>query len=183
MSLFLITAFSNDFIIGLNNKLPWNYNEDLQYFKLITNNSICVMGFNTFKSLKYPLKDRINIVINNNVHGLIFEEGFYHVHSLEKAIEYSKNIYPKKNIFIIGGSSIYKESLHKYDFSKIYITKINISLHNLDSTDEKNYVYFPINDLLNKYVLLKYNTSLKHPEIQYQQWVLKNDFTLYYEVD
>lgn len=178
MSLFLITAFSNNFVIGHNNTLPWNYKEDLLYFKNKTDNSICIMGYNTYLSLKKPLRGRINIVINKNIHGVVIMDGFYHISSLEKSINWSKKNYSSKDIFIIGGSKIYEESLKNYLFDKIYVTHIHKDFSFKDS-DSNLTIYFPFHLLENNYIINQFYQSIKFPELEYQEWIPK----LYYELD
>ena len=52
--------------IGINNKLPWCFSEDLQKFKSLTLNSTIVMGRKTWESLKIkPLPKRKNIVLSS----------------------------------------------------------------------------------------------------------------------
>tara|TARA_B100001094_G_C18173128_1_gene796331 strand:- start:1178 stop:2707 length:1530 start_codon:yes stop_codon:yes gene_type:complete len=53
-------------VIGINNELVFHIKEDMDYFKEITTGHIVVMGYNTWKSLKKPLKDRYNVVISKN---------------------------------------------------------------------------------------------------------------------
>ena len=60
----LIVAIDKKRGIGLNNKIPWYFKEDLQFFKKITLNSIVIMGRNTWESLKKPLPQRYNIVLS-----------------------------------------------------------------------------------------------------------------------
>ena len=53
--------------IGINNKLPWNIKDELQMFKIITNNATIIMGYNTWSSLpKKPLLNRINVVLTRS---------------------------------------------------------------------------------------------------------------------
>ena len=66
----IILACDNNYGIGLDNKLPWNFKKDMEYFKNITSSnipyqkSIVIMGRNTMESLpKKHLPNRINIVI------------------------------------------------------------------------------------------------------------------------
>ena len=35
-------------IIGINNKMPWHIPSELKYFKSVTQDSIVIMGSNTF---------------------------------------------------------------------------------------------------------------------------------------
>ncbi len=164
-SINLIVAFDNNYLIGKDNIIPWNYPEDLKYFKGKTLHSTVIMGYRTMESLKKPLKDRINIVINHNVHGMIHEKGFYHVNSLKKALEYNDE-YFQKNIFIIGGSKIYEEALLNLNLDLIYITKINKSFD--------GNIYFPKKPLLEKYIIYDSYPSNEHKEILYEIWVNKS---------
>ena len=47
----IIVAMDLNNLIGKNNDLPWNYPEDLQYFKQVTLNKKVLMGYNTFLSI------------------------------------------------------------------------------------------------------------------------------------
>ena len=69
----IIVCTDNNYGIGKNNDIPWNYTKDLQYFKNLTigenldenKYNVVIMGNNTYKSipLKHrPLQKRINIV-------------------------------------------------------------------------------------------------------------------------
>ena len=43
----IIVAIDKNNLIGNNNSLPWNYPEDLKYFREITLNKTVLMGKNT----------------------------------------------------------------------------------------------------------------------------------------
>ena len=58
----LITAIDRNGLIGKGNGLPWNYPEDLKYFKSITSGKTVIMGDTTFETLSRPLPKRENIV-------------------------------------------------------------------------------------------------------------------------
>ena len=131
----IIVAKSKNNIIGFNNKLPWNFKSDLIYFNRLTtglyNKNAIIMGYNTYLSLnKKQLKNRMNIVIDkkmnlkndyyiSNIKNLIFTK------NLESSIKYCNNNNKIDNIFIIGGSKIYKEAFKKIDIDKLYLTEIN----------------------------------------------------------
>lgn len=138
----LIVAFNRKNVIGLNNTIPWHIPEDLKEFKRITNNQIIVMGRKTFDSLPNgPLKNRINIVITNQTEyydksneTLIytnFEKSFALLETLQKETQ--------KEVFIIGGNTIYKQYFE-------YCTKFHISFINNtqsgDTTFPHNIQYF-----------------------------------------
>ena len=59
----MIACMSNNRVIWNNNELPWNYPEDLKYFKEKTDWNIVVMWLKTYESIWKPLKNRYNIVL------------------------------------------------------------------------------------------------------------------------
>lgn len=117
----LIVAIGKHGLIGLDNKLPWHYKEDMQYFKRMTLNKTVIMGETTFKSiLSYinkPLPKRTSIIAT------LSDYKYPGVETTNDITSYLKN-YPKdKEIFIIGGKIIYDLTLDIAD--KLYITHIN----------------------------------------------------------
>ncbi|MDX8336210.1 dihydrofolate reductase [Candidatus Cetobacterium colombiensis] len=104
----LIVAMDENNIIGCNNKMPWNIPEDLSLFKKITTNSIVIMGRKTFESIGKPLPNRINFVLSR-------DKNFFHKdikifncpnNALETALSLKSSY--NKEIFIIGGKTIYE---------------------------------------------------------------------------
>jgi dihydrofolate reductase len=60
-----ILAKNNLSFIGLTNGLPWKPNkEDFKHFKDLTNNSVLLVGYNTFQTL--PLLKNREIILDNN---------------------------------------------------------------------------------------------------------------------
>ena len=51
MMISLIAAVDDKWGIGKNGALPWNEPEDLKYFKKLTTNATCVMGYNSYKEI------------------------------------------------------------------------------------------------------------------------------------
>ena len=51
MKVNLIVAVSNNNVIGLNGKMPWNLSDDLKHFKKLTENHAVIMGRKTFESI------------------------------------------------------------------------------------------------------------------------------------
>lgn len=96
--------------IGKNGTLPWPANkEDLKHFKDKTTGHVVVMGSKTWDDPFFPgpLKDRINVVISSNPNKY-FNAGAHH--SLTTCdIHYIKQIANDKDIWIIGGASIYEQ--------------------------------------------------------------------------
>ncbi len=131
MVISIIVGMTKNQVIGKNNQLPWHIPEDLKNFKRLTQNNVVVMGRKTYDSIpaKFrPLPNRHNIVISRSMQP---EESIDVCSSIQDAISKAKTY--NKEIFVIGGSTIYKQFLEIAD--KMYISYIN-----------KNYegdTYFP----------------------------------------
>lgn len=133
----LIVALDQNNLIGKDNDLPWHYKEDLKYFKETTMNQTVLMGKKTF----YSIVSRTGKLLPNRkmiVATLDKSFSYEGVEVVNDLIDFLKNI--KEDIFVIGGSQIYKLSLPYVD--RLYITHVNKAY-------EGN-VYFPPIDW-NKY--------------------------------
>lgn len=119
----IIVAIGKHYEIGLSNALLCHIKPDLKYFKRVTKNHIVIMGRKTFLSLPNgPLPHRDNIVITRDDD--FSHEGTSIAKSIEESIEIAKNIKgdSDKEIFVIGGASIYNQFMPLAD--KLYITHI-----------------------------------------------------------
>lgn len=107
--------------IGNVGQLPWpRIVKDLERFKLLTSNCIVIMGRKTFKSLKKPLPDRINVVITS---GKAHEEGNVIHCDVDILADYLQfDVRFRRNIYIIGGSQIYELFLPY--ITVFYLTRI-----------------------------------------------------------
>jgi dihydrofolate reductase len=104
----IIAAFSKNNIIGYKNKIPWDIKEDMKLFKEYTINNIVIMGRKTFESMNCdPLKNRINIVLSKDLVDLSDSKNLYIVNDI-KSIYGIINKFNHLDVFIIGGSSLYK---------------------------------------------------------------------------
>ena len=121
--------------IGKDNTIPWKLKEEMDYFRKITTyttnpilKNIVVMGRKTWESIpsKFrPLKNRINIVLTTDpsytLPDDVFRAGsFDEIYGIIDTIQNSNN----KNIFVIGGESLYRECIKHKNCEKLYITKI-----------------------------------------------------------
>lgn len=149
MKLSLILARSLNNVIGNNNKLIWHSETDLKWFQDHTKGKICIMGYNTFESMKeYKrfFKERIVFVItskadyiNENALYVGDENGEFNwittdfVKDIEQCLEHISKIIDKQDefskygfnlseIMVIGGQSIYNQ-FYPY-CSRIYLTTI-----------------------------------------------------------
>ena len=113
----IIVAMSSNRAIGINNTLPWHLTEDLKHFKSLTTGHTIIMGRKTYESIGKPLPNRRNIVVSRNLD--TFYDDVEIVHSLEDAFSISSN---DEEVFIIGGSNIYEQSLNLVEY--LYITEI-----------------------------------------------------------
>jgi dihydrofolate reductase/thymidylate synthase len=132
----IIYCDTTDGIIGVKNDLFCKLSSDLKYFQKITttkfNNkeNVVIMGYNTWKSIGKPLKNRTNIVISKN-HKDEFNENsdVSCFESIESCFKHLMNIDFGK-VFIIGGSTIYKEIIlnHFDKIDLIYHTEILVNV-------------------------------------------------------
>ena len=121
MSIKLICAISKNNVIGRENNLPWNIQEDLKRFKELTSNNIIVMGRKTYESIGRPLPNRRNIVLSNNSDLRI--ENVEVVNSSQEILDlYNKNM-DEKDLYIIGGTYIYELFLNNCEY--LYLTYID----------------------------------------------------------
>ena len=105
MTVSLIVAVSTKWFHRKRWFPPWQISEDLKRFRKITSNSVVIMGKNTFLSIGKPLPNRENIVVSTTLKSA---DGCEIVRSLDEAINSSKENFPNKDIFLIGGYAIYK---------------------------------------------------------------------------
>lgn len=118
----LIVAHSKNKVIGLNNKIPWYLPSDLKRFKELTTGKTIVMGRKTFQSLPGLLPKRKHIILSRNES---FANNNPEITVLKDINEFIKNNKDSnEEIFIIGGSEIYK--IFYPHAKKLYITEVNL---------------------------------------------------------
>lgn len=108
--------------IGLDNKLPWFYKEDLKrFYKLTTvDNSCVVMGRNTWDSLpKKPLARRTNVILSNTLPQRA-EDNVFVVRTMAR-LEQLMQTY--NHVFVIGGANLLDQLMPLVD--TLFITRIN----------------------------------------------------------
>lgn len=158
-----IFAIGPDNVIGIEDKMPWHSKKDFYHYKQVTKGYPCIFGDRTFFGLpKYPLTDRLNIVVKLDIPGasviqtsqkdkkgkVEYTGGFIEIPSIETAINFASN-YSK--IFICGGRSVYKYCLENKLIDTIYLTKVESEdLSEEIAKDPEKYIRFPID--IEKYV-------------------------------
>jgi len=122
-----VVAMSNNNVIGVNNKLPWQLKDDLEHFKKYTTGKIIIMGRKTFESIGRPLPNRQNFVISSNLKEI---DGISIFKNLEKAIiaakKYNKNLNSSQEIAIIGGGYLFRDSINY--FNKLVLTRVDCEI-------------------------------------------------------
>ena len=117
----IIAAIGKNGQLGIDNKIPWTLKEDMQNFKNLTLNHHILMGRRTFESIGgKPLKNRINLLVTRNKN--IDPKGCEAFDCSYKAMDFAKSN-KEKEIFIIGGTTIYKFFLDNNLADKMYITE------------------------------------------------------------
>jgi Dihydrofolate reductase len=124
MNFNIIAAIGKNGELGKDNKLIWSLPNDLKFFRETTTGKTIVMGRKTFESIGRPLPNRKNVVITSKDFNI---EGVEICNSIDEVLEKFSN----EEIFIIGGSSIYKQSIDYVD--TMYLTEINAVCDEADS--------------------------------------------------
>jgi len=121
MMISIIVAFDENRLIGANNKLPWHFKEDLQYFKEVTMHHDILMGRLTFESIlsyrNQPLPNRHHYVATRTAN-----YDFEAVTTVTDIESFIKGYPTDKELFVIGGAKIYEQLLPFTD--RLYVTHI-----------------------------------------------------------
>ncbi|MBO5245709.1 MAG: dihydrofolate reductase [Eubacterium sp.] len=157
----LIANVDQNWAIGKNNQLLVKIPADMKFFRETTTGKVVVMGRKTLESFPngLPLKNRTNIVLTHDKTYQVKDAIV--VYSMEELREKLKD-YDSKDIYIIGGESIYRQLVDECDVA--HITKVDYAYDadayfpNLDekpewkiTQDSEEQTYF---DLI--YYFLKY---------------------------
>ena len=109
--------------IGKKNGLLFNLPLDMKYFRETTKGHVVAMGENTLLSFpgSKPLKNRTNIVLSKDKDHEY--EGVINVHDFDEFVKMIQKIGKDEDVFIIGGASIYRQTLPYVDM--VYLTKVD----------------------------------------------------------
>lgn len=124
MRISIIVAKSLNNVIGKENKLPWKLSDDLANFKKLTTGHYILMGRKTFESLGKPLPGRVHLVVSSKE--MPNTDQVLWFSSLFKAMKYAER-QVEKELFVIGGSQIYKAALPLAD--RLYLTDIQAEVN------------------------------------------------------
>ena len=182
----LIYSESIDGIIGVNNDLYCKIKGDLKMFQMVTslkyNNheNAIIMGYNTWKSIRGPLKNRINIVISRNHYGeMKAEEGVFCFESLQKMFNFLETVEYGK-LFVIGGEKLFGELILKYSelIDVIYQTQIleEVPKSHYSSRSDVIYSRIPMVKMMMSGEIQKIKSLVKSEEGQLFDFE-KNDYS------
>lgn len=118
-----ILASTNTGGIGNRGTLPWpKHKEDLAWFKRHTTDQIVVMGRKTWDDpmMPKPLPDRVNCIVSNR---LLPNYQVRRLHGdVTAEIKTLAEQFPTKNVFIIGGQTLYEATNDLVE--RVYLTRM-----------------------------------------------------------
>lgn len=159
-NLILIAAIGQNNELGKNNQLIWYLPNDLKFFKEKTSGHQIVMGYNTFKSLPKLLPNRKHIILTHQ-DSLQFPKDVTVFHNKQELLNYLNKT--DEDVYIIGGSSLYKQFLD--DANVMLLTEIEENEKNADA-------YFPTFDKKEWNVnIIKENedNGIKYKHLEYRR--------------
>ena len=126
----IIACINKNRALGKDGKLLYHIGNDLANFKSSTQyNGVVIMGRKTYESLPNgePLKGRINIILTSNEdYGVDPKfENVYLVHSVKDAVELCGAFFSEKELFVIGGESIYRQFMDEGLVDEMRLTIVN----------------------------------------------------------
>jgi dihydrofolate reductase len=137
MTLSLIACCDLNRAIGNEQRLLCHLPKDLNRFKELTTDSMCIQGRLTYESIiemnGKPLPNRVNIVLTKDKSYKASPSTFVY-HSVEDVLKHYKGHGEHQEVFIIGGSTLYEQFMPYVD--QLYLTIID---HRFDHADS----FFP----------------------------------------
>lgn len=122
MKISLISAMTDDRVIGIDNSLPWKLPSDMRWFRKHTLGKPVVMGRKTFESFgAKPLPERLNIIITRDPE--YQGEHCVVVNNIDSALNAAGNV---DEVMIIGGASFYEQMLPYAD--RLYLTYVHADI-------------------------------------------------------
>lgn len=102
-----------DGTFGIDNKIPWFVHCETGHFLSTVKDHIVVMGANTFRSLNKPIANCLNIVVSTTLSKQT--PGVFVFDSVDEVLRVLDKDMPGRNIFLIGGSKLIEENIHRVD--------------------------------------------------------------------
>jgi dihydrofolate reductase len=135
MAIIGIVAVDKNGAIGKAGTLPWHYSADLRFFKSQTIHNACVMGQRTWRSLKKPLKERLNIVLSRSS-DVEPQESLIVLRDRESVL--SLKPYLTCDLFVIGGAQIFRA--FQNDIERWIVTEVPLIVEGADTFMPQDYL-------------------------------------------
>tara|TARA_R110000851_G_scaffold328924_1_gene500363 strand:- start:184 stop:684 length:501 start_codon:yes stop_codon:yes gene_type:complete len=121
----LIVAHGHNGEIGSNNQLLWHLPKDLAMFKVKTQRDTVLMGRLTFESLPFSqgLPNRQNYVVSDTPRKSAVTAPVVWMNSIPSAISVHNMWGEDKDLWIIGGATVYKQGETMVD--EIHVTEVH----------------------------------------------------------
>jgi dihydrofolate reductase len=130
-----IVAVDRNGAIGKGGKLPWHYSADMKFFKETTTGNAVVMGHHTWRSLKKPLPNRLNIVLSRQSE-IEPQESLLVLRSVESVLSSARVL--DTDLYVIGGEQVYRSFLPNID--KWIVTEVPLAIEGADAFIPKNFL-------------------------------------------
>lgn len=109
-------------------RLPWRIPHDLKRFKELTSGHTVIMGKNTFHSLGRPagLPNRMNVLLTS-MPASVAAEKYPEVNTISDLdwVRATNAYQPDRQLWLIGGASVYDQALDAHMVDEIYLTLVH----------------------------------------------------------
>lgn len=130
-----IVAVDRNGAIGKEGKLPWHYSADMKFFKETTTGNACVMGYNTWLTLKKPLPNRLNIVLSRKAE-IPQQDSVVLVRDVDAVLSIAEVL--EGDLFVIGGEQVYRSFLPHIE--QWLVTDVPLTVEGADTFIPENYL-------------------------------------------
>lgn len=159
----LIVASTTQGVIGVGDKLPWRYSEDLRWFKKQTMGGVLIVGRKTYEGLpSLPGREVIVVSRNHEYDAPIL------TFSVKGALEAAYNLFPDRSVWIAGGGQVYASALSMGIVDRIVYTEVPDLI-----PPGQAVVFWPLEVLGQDFQLQSSEVSTQNPSIKYQIWCRK----------
>ena len=128
MSIIGIVAVDENGAIGKGGQLPWHYPADLKFFKAQTTGHACVMGYQTWLSMKRPLPNRLNVVLTRRA-AVEPRESVVWLRDRQSAL--SLYGYLKCDLYVIGGAQVFE--MFRDEIDRWLVTEVTLTVEGADT--------------------------------------------------
>lgn len=119
----LIVATDEEGGIGKEGKIPWDFPEDMQFFKMMTIGGAVLVGRKTFESLKIKRR-HLFVLTSNGKPCVVDKDGYIIVHLDLNTLFSGRYDHWTPNLWVCGGSDVYNIMIEDNLVTEIYKTEI-----------------------------------------------------------